>query len=589
MSWQLASFGLVALALALSAWWYERSRPPVKLVAVIATLAAVAALGRDAFAALPDVKPITAVVLISGLAFGAGPGFAVGAVSALASNMLLAQGPWTPWQMLGWGAVGLLGGALRAAGPRRLPTLAIALACALGAELFNLIVDLYTWTGTGSHTLAAFGLVLTQAFPFDITHVIASFAFGLLFGSVLLRMLLRVRARMQVQWSAPAALALLLAALLAVPALLGASAPSARAASASAAPRADISRALSYLTSAQEADGGFGAAAGQGSSELYSAWAAIGLAAGGRAAQSQRRDGHSVLDALRSQASTLEGAGDLERTILALHACGASAHQLPGGDPVARLLRDRRDDGSFEGMVNLTAFGALALRAAGYAPSSAALRSAASWLQRQQEPDGGFGFARRSQSGGSSDVDDTGAVLQALAASGIRGGEVVARAIAYIRSAQNPDGGLPEQPGGQSNAQSTAWAIQGLDAAGQDVERISRHGSRSPLAYLESLIAPNGSVRYSRTSAQTPVWVTGQALAALAGEPLPVAPAPSSARGARTRAGAHGRERRSARAARAGLASAGAPAALARPARLAAVAHDVGALLGTVLAAVIGH
>ena len=53
---------------------------------------------------------------------------------------------------------------------------------------------------------------------------------------------------------------------------------------------------------------------------------------------------------------------------------------------------------------------------------------------------------------------------------------------------------------------------------------IKREGSRSPLEYLESLIAPDGSVRYSRTSAQTPVWVTAQALTALAGRPFPIAP-----------------------------------------------------------------
>ena len=89
-----------------------RARRP-KLVAVMATLAAMAALGRDAFVAVPDVKPITAIVLVSGVAFGAGPGFAVGAISGLASNVLLGQGPWTPWQMLGWGLVGLIGGAAR--------------------------------------------------------------------------------------------------------------------------------------------------------------------------------------------------------------------------------------------------------------------------------------------------------------------------------------------------------------------------------------------------------------------------------------------------------------------------------------------
>ena len=62
---------------------------------------------------------------------------------------------------------------------------------------------------------------------------------------------------------------------------------------------------------------------------------------------------------------------------------------------------------------------------------------------------------------------------------------------------------------------------------------MRRRGSRSPLGYLESLVAPDGSVRYSRTGAQTPVWVTAQALTALrAARPFPVA---RLTRGARRR------------------------------------------------------
>ena len=87
---------------------------------------------------------------------------------------------------------------------------------------------------------------------------------------------------------------------------------------------------------------------------------------------------------------------------------------------------------------------------------------------------------------------------------------------------QNRDGGFPLTPGGPSNAQSTAWAAQGFVAAARDPERVHRGGSRSPLAYLRSLTAPDGSVRYSRTSAQTPVWVTAQALTALARKPYPL-------------------------------------------------------------------
>ena len=93
------------------------------MLALVATLAALAALGRVAFAPLPNVKPTTDIVLLAGFALGGAPGFAVGAVAALASNLVFGQGPWTPWQMAAWGLCGVFGAALgrrqRAApGPR---------------------------------------------------------------------------------------------------------------------------------------------------------------------------------------------------------------------------------------------------------------------------------------------------------------------------------------------------------------------------------------------------------------------------------------------------------------------------------------
>ncbi len=538
MSWQLASFAIVIGALVMAFWWYERSRPSAKLVAVVATLAALAALGRDAFAAVPDVKPITAIVLVSGVAFGAGPGFAVGAISGLASNILLGQGPWTPWQMLGWGLVGLIGAALARPLGERPSRVALALSCAFAAAAFNIVLDLSTWTAAGNHSVAAFGVVLGSALVFDLTHVVASFAFGLAFAGALLRMLLRVRSRLDVSWvaapSSPPApvrpltgslgpLALVLAAVLLAGGLGAGGALPARADSGpeASAARAALTREIAYLAAAQNSDGGFGGARGQASTELYSAWASIGLAAAGRSPLTLRRDGHTVLDAIRGEAQSLHGAGDLERTILALRAAGVSTRSLPGGNPVARLLRLRSSDGSFADLVNQTAFAMLALRAAGYAPGSTPIAAGGSWLARQQEPDGGFGFAAK---GGGSDVDDTAAVLQALTVAGRRSGTAAAGALRYLLHAQNPDGGYPQESGGISNAQSTSWAIQGLIAAGRDPAQVRRGSSRSPLGYLESLIAPDGSVRYSRIGAQTPVWVTAQALTALAGKPLPVGP-----------------------------------------------------------------
>jgi prenyltransferase beta subunit len=193
--------------------------------------------------------------------------------------------------------------------------------------------------------------------------------------------------------------------------------------------------------------------------------------------------------------------------------------RLGGNDLVAALLRRQRSDGSFDGLVNWTSFGILSLRAAGRSERSRPVRRARGFLLSQQNDDGGFTFGGR---GGASDVDDTGSALQALAASGGRRSGAIKRAVSYLRGEQNEDGGFGQLEGSRSNAQSTAWAVQGLVAAGQDPRRFGR--GRSPLAYLRSLQNDDGSFRYSRTSAQTPVWVTAQALAAIKLKALPLKP-----------------------------------------------------------------
>jgi energy-coupling factor transport system substrate-specific component len=506
MSWPLASFTVVGVVLACGWLAYERSRPSARMVAVVATLAAVAALGRDAFAALPDVKPITAMTLVVGYSLGPLPGFTVGALGMLASNIVLGQGTYTPWQMAAWGLVGLAGAALGGLSRRRLGRVALALACAVAALAAKEIMNVYTWTIGASHTPAALLAAVVAGLPYDIVDVVASLLFGLAFAPELARLLTRMRTRMDVRWEAVAAAALI---------ALAASTGAARTAQASTA-GIPVSREIAFLAGAQNADGGFGSARGRATTELYTAWAAIGLADAGRDPLSLVRGGHTVLNALYRESATLEGPGDVERTMLALHACGVPAGSLGPRNLLGELLRARAGDGSFEHLVNITTFAIFALRAAERSAADPVVRSAGVWLARQQNTDGGFGFAER---GGTSDVDDTAAALQGLIDAGVRGA-TVSRAVSFLIGAQNPDGGFPQQRGGESNAQSTSWATQGLIAAGRAVNGVRRAGSRSPLGYLQSLVAPDGSVRYSRTSAQTPVWVTAQALTALAGRPF---------------------------------------------------------------------
>ena len=169
--------------------------------------------------------------------------------------------------------------------------------------------------------------------------------------------------------------------------------------------------------------------------------------------------------------------------------------------------------------MNLTAFAILALRAAGVAADAPAPHRAGAWLARQQNDDGGFGFPTK---GLASDVDDTAAALQALARARRAQRRAAATAPRSSAACRTRTAACPLQRGGSSNAQSTAWAVQGLVAARVPLSGVRRGGSPTPLAYLRSLVGPSGAVRYSRTSTQTPVWVTAYAVLALSRRSLPV-------------------------------------------------------------------
>lgn len=200
MSWPIAAFAVVAIVLAVGWLAYERARPPARTVALVATLSALAALGRDAFVALPDVKPITAMTFVVGYALGPLPGFSVGALGMLASSMLLGQGPYVPWQMAAWGGVGLAGAAAGRLSSRSLGRLSIALACAICALAAKEVMNLYTWTVGASHTPGALLATAAGALPFDVTDAVASLLFALAFGSELARVLARVQLRLSVAW-----------------------------------------------------------------------------------------------------------------------------------------------------------------------------------------------------------------------------------------------------------------------------------------------------------------------------------------------------------------------------------------------------
>jgi len=91
---------------------FEGRKPKARELVTIAVLCAIGIAGRSLFFMLPQFKPMLALTIIAGVAFGGEAGFLVGAVTMLVSNMLFSQGPWTPWQMFAMGIIGFLSGVL---------------------------------------------------------------------------------------------------------------------------------------------------------------------------------------------------------------------------------------------------------------------------------------------------------------------------------------------------------------------------------------------------------------------------------------------------------------------------------------------
>ncbi len=88
---------------------FERRKPQARELVVLAVMIALAVIGRVAIP-IPHFKAAFAIIMLTGIAFGPEAGFVVGAITAFASNFFYGQGAYMPWQMIAYGAGGMLAG-----------------------------------------------------------------------------------------------------------------------------------------------------------------------------------------------------------------------------------------------------------------------------------------------------------------------------------------------------------------------------------------------------------------------------------------------------------------------------------------------
>jgi energy-coupling factor transport system substrate-specific component len=165
-----------------------------KELALIAALAAAAAGGRVLFAFVPNVQPVTIIVAVTGATLGPRAGIAVGGSAALLSNAFLGQGPWTPWQMIGWGLVGATAGLLPRLLRNRFALAAFGIAWGF---LFDWLMDVWAWSTLGpSANLHSFMTLAATGVPFDVAHASGNAVIAVIAGPTLFRMLDRYARRL---------------------------------------------------------------------------------------------------------------------------------------------------------------------------------------------------------------------------------------------------------------------------------------------------------------------------------------------------------------------------------------------------------
>lgn len=194
--WLYISIIAIAELFAAFAAHFEGRRPRARELAVIAALCALAVAGRAALFMVPQVKPVAAIAILAGAGLGGEAGFLVGLLSAFVSNFMFGQGPWTPWQMLGFGLVGLISGALFFAS-RRAKTLPMCVYGALSILfVYGPINDISEVLMYQSEPNLAMALTtLAAGFPFNVMHAAATAVFLLILAGPMMKKLTRLRVK----------------------------------------------------------------------------------------------------------------------------------------------------------------------------------------------------------------------------------------------------------------------------------------------------------------------------------------------------------------------------------------------------------
>ncbi len=182
INWALSSSIIIIAIIFLILARFESRKISINYLVLTAALSAFAAVSRIVFVGIASFQPMTFIIMIAGYTWGSRAGFLTGMVSAFVSNLYLGQGPWTPWQMLGWALCGLVAGWL-GGNQNKLRYIPFVFLAGLGGLFFGLIMNLWHWLAfTFPLAWSTLIAILATSLPFDMMHSAGNVLFALIFA-----------------------------------------------------------------------------------------------------------------------------------------------------------------------------------------------------------------------------------------------------------------------------------------------------------------------------------------------------------------------------------------------------------------------
>ncbi|MCU9594813.1 ECF transporter S component [Caldibacillus thermolactis] len=157
-----------------------------KRISLLAMLITIAVVGRIIFTFIPNVQPMTTIIIIASFLVSPMEAIVIAVLSTILSNLYLGMGPWAIWQVLIWAMIGLISGLLGRV-HTKIPLPILVMYAGFCGLFYGFIMSI----AMSFIMEMDFWVYYLAGLPFDMSHAIGNMVFFAILYPVLFRLFKR--------------------------------------------------------------------------------------------------------------------------------------------------------------------------------------------------------------------------------------------------------------------------------------------------------------------------------------------------------------------------------------------------------------